>query len=152
MLSLTTHWSTGQSFRSIGKGMRHFRSVLRVGFAPEGPASVYLFTMASLSFSFGIRDLKSKWTEAFLTGRMPMDYSSLRPRMLISNCTLFMLMKSRKLSSFGILGSSMLSISQMSKLTRISPSYGPSWYSYRGCHWGFGGCFKSFSCSWISNT
>mgnify|MGYP006109889227 CR=1 FL=1 len=100
-----------------------------VGSEPGGPGSVCLFSTSNRSLSLGKRALKSSSTNAFLTGKIPIDFNCLKPRTLTSKVIMLILIKSLKFISLGILGSKKWSTALMSKLTRICPAFGPPGYS-----------------------
>lgn len=54
-----------------------------MGLAPAGPGYVLMLSIA-LPKSGGTKLFKLNTIKAFLTGRIPLDYKSLRPKILIS--------------------------------------------------------------------
>ena len=106
-------------------------SVLMVGLAPGEFGCVWIFAIA-LPSSGGIRLLRLNTMKAFLTGRMPADYRSLSPRMLMS-------------SSYSLRGTKSLNFarevkvksnSTMLKLTKTSPWAGEFGVILHGYHFG----------------
>ena len=63
--------------------MLNLMSVLMVGFDPAAPGWVLKFSRAAPS-SGGTKLFKLKTMKAFFTGKIPADWSSLRPKMLIA--------------------------------------------------------------------
>jgi hypothetical protein len=125
------HKRRGWNSLSSGRGTLNLMRVLMVGLAPGEFGCVWMFAMA-LPSSGGIKLFRLNTMKAFLTGRMPADYKSLNPRILMS-------------SSYSLRGTMSLNLakevkvksnSTMLKLTRTSPWAGEFGVILHGCHFG----------------